>query len=530
MKAALYLLEAGLIAAGIVLLEGLSALAEIPIELAPRVMLSAGLSAGLVTALGLRALPGILAGTVTAGFLYYKGGIPAALVFAVAMLLQAQLIGLFAGRLGLGAYAEAPSGESGRGATSEVFDLVALAVLGACVLPTLQTVFDCASGAQPWASFSLLWWSDWIGSALGLMMLAPPVMHVLGHWRTGTGLGNALVPLSVAVLALGPAGYLLHSAAELQRELAPTAGLRLQWVQDGISWLVLCAFTGLGLLLAWLARQQQRGMQAQHAAAEALRQSEARFRSLTELSSDFYWETDADFRFTHHEARNNLAQLSGDIMGQHRWDLAGATAISSSWELHQSVLNQRQAFRDFEWMGLARDGKPYYNRVSGEPVFDALGRFTGYRGVATDISEAYRLRRAQDLSDRMTNNSPAFILALDAAGSIQAMNRAMLDAVGYREAAVLGRSYLDLFVPERERVALHATMQRMLERHKSTIDESSLLTRDGRQLTVQWHLSAVLDEQGRFEQLCAIGLDLTERKRTEQMLREAQKLEAIGQL
>ena len=530
LSAALYLLEAGLIAAGIVLLEALSAFAEIPVELAPRVMLSAGLSAGLVLALGVRALPGILAGAVAAGFLYYKGGVPAALVFTVAMLLQAQLIGLFAGRLGLGAYAEAPSGESGRGATSEVFDLVALAVLGACVLPTLQAVFDCASGAQPWASFSRLWWADWIGSALGVMMLAPPVMHVVGYWRTGAGLGNALVPLSVAVLSLGPAGYLLHSAAELQRELAPTAGLRLQWVQDGISWLVLCAFIGLGLLLAWLARQQQRAMQVQQVAAEALRQSEARFRSLTALSSDFYWETDEDSRFTHHEARATLAQLGGDVMGRRRWELAGATAISASWELHQSVLNQRKSFRDFEWMGLGQDGKAYYNRVSGEPVFDALGRFTGYRGVATDISEAYRLRRAQDLSDRMTNNSPAFILALDAAGRIQAMNRAMLEAVGYREAAVLGRNYLDLFVPEREHGALRATMQGMLERHKSTIDESSLLTSDGRRLTVQWHLSAVLDEQGRFEQLCAIGLDLSERKRTEQMLREAQKLEAIGQL
>ena len=387
LSAALYLLEAGLIAAGVVLLEGLSAVAEIPVELAPRVMLSAGLSAGLVLALGVRALPGILAGAVAAGFLYYKGGVPAALVFTVAMLLQAQLIGLFAGRLGLGAYAEAPSGESGRGATSEVFDLVALAVLGACVLPTLQTAFDCASGAQPWASFSRLWWSDWIGSALGVMMLAPPVMHVVGHWRTGAGLGNALVPLSVAVLSLGPAGYLLHSAAELQRELAPTAGLRLQWVQDGISWLVLCAFIGLGLLLAWLARQQQRAMQVQQGAAEALRQSEARFRSLTALSSDFYWETDEDSRFTHHEARANLAQLGGDVMGRRRWELAGATAISASWELHQSVLNQRKPFRDFEWMSLGQDGKAYYNRVSGEPVFDALGRFTGYRGVATDISE-----------------------------------------------------------------------------------------------------------------------------------------------
>ncbi|HEX5767413.1 MAG TPA: PAS domain-containing protein, partial [Burkholderiales bacterium] len=85
--------------------------------------------------------------------------------------------------------------------------------------------------------------------------------------------------------------------------------------------------------------------------AEALRESEARFRALTELSSDWYWEQDENLRFTYLSSQANevTGHASESSLGRTRWELSGVTPISSSWAEHQAALAAHQSFRDFEY-------------------------------------------------------------------------------------------------------------------------------------------------------------------------------------
>src|ERR671937_75665 len=85
----------------------------------------------------------------------------------------------------------------------------------------------------------------------------------------------------------------------------------------------------------------------------AMRESEARFRSLTALSADWYWE--------HHRAQ----------------------------------LERHEPFRDFEMQRPAPGGGTRWLSISGEPVFDAAGRFRGYRGIGRDITERKRAEEQQ---------------------------------------------------------------------------------------------------------------------------------------
>jgi PAS domain S-box-containing protein len=130
-------------------------------------------------------------------------------------------------------------------------------------------------------------------------------------------------------------------------------------------------------------------------AEEALRDSEARFRSLTVLSSDWYWERDEEFRLTK-EVGGRAFDIDvgpGRVIGQRPWE--GDNALhAAEWDTHRAQLEAHEPFRDFEIAYQGPDGTIYTTSVSGEPVFDEAGVFTGYRGVGRDMTEQ---RRGQTL-------------------------------------------------------------------------------------------------------------------------------------
>src|SRR6478735_6079035 len=125
-------------------------------------------------------------------------------------------------------------------------------------------------------------------------------------------------------------------------------------------------------------------------AEEESRASEAKFRDYAESASDWYWETDPDHKFTRlTEDERRLARGFATVsrIGVARWEFA--TDVQSEpekWELHRSMLEARQPFRDFVYRATHSDGSVVYNKISGKPVFDANGEFRGYRGTGTDVT------------------------------------------------------------------------------------------------------------------------------------------------
>jgi PAS domain S-box-containing protein len=141
---------------------------------------------------------------------------------------------------------------------------------------------------------------------------------------------------------------------------------------------------------------------AHRRAQRDLVESEARFRSLTELSSDWYWEQDREFRLIYHSG--GFAQRSGTtsdkLLGKRRWEAPDRFPLQGSWDDHRATLEAHAPFRDFEYVKIGDDGRQTVFSLSGVPVFDAAGRFSGYRGVGTNITarklaEAKIRRQAQ---------------------------------------------------------------------------------------------------------------------------------------
>ena len=133
----------------------------------------------------------------------------------------------------------------------------------------------------------------------------------------------------------------------------------------------------------------------------ALLDSEERFRELTELSSDWWWEQDEHFKFTYFSANASEKGSAGPQLplGAARWEQSVDWG-AADWAGHRMQLEQHLPFRDFEYRRHVGDVQQWISS-SGSPLFDADGKFIGYRGTSRDITghkqteEALRQSRAE---------------------------------------------------------------------------------------------------------------------------------------
>jgi PAS domain S-box-containing protein len=117
-----------------------------------------------------------------------------------------------------------------------------------------------------------------------------------------------------------------------------------------------------------------------------LRESEARYKSLTELASDWYWEQDEHMNFT--KVSGPVLEMLG-IMGDGNDENDGKHAQAKWNETEREKLRKaiaaRQPFLDFVFNRVNENGAAQQFRVSGEPMFSKASKFIGYRGIGIEM-------------------------------------------------------------------------------------------------------------------------------------------------
>ncbi|TNF90730.1 MAG: EAL domain-containing protein, partial [Gammaproteobacteria bacterium] len=130
-----------------------------------------------------------------------------------------------------------------------------------------------------------------------------------------------------------------------------------------------------------------------------------RLRDFAETGADWFWEQDADLRFTYlsgaYPACEQMA--ANQIIGKTREEIAHHNNFrSQKWADLTRKLQNREAFNNFEYNFRKPDGSEVVVRISGKPKIDEQGRFLGYRGTGVDITESYRL--SQQLNYQATHD------------------------------------------------------------------------------------------------------------------------------
>ena len=103
------------------------------------------------------------------------------------------------------------------------------------------------------------------------------------------------------------------------------------------------------------------------------------------------------------------------------------------------------------------------------------------------------------------------------------MNEAMLSALGYKLADIVGKDYLEKFIPEEDQNLFLEATGSMISLKIPIVHENRVMTRDGRTLWVQWQGKAVFKDNGELEFIFGIGINVTEHRRAEELVSFSEK-------
>jgi two-component system, cell cycle sensor histidine kinase and response regulator CckA len=162
---------------------------------------------------------------------------------------------------------------------------------------------------------------------------------------------------------------------------------------------------------------------------EALRKSEERFRTLTESTSDWIWETDKDGRYTY--ASPKIKELLGyapeEVIGKTPFDFMLQDEAKRLSTIFRSIVQSGKPFEALENVNLHKSGKKVILETSGIPIFNAEGKLAGYRGIDRNItgrkSNEEKLNQTLSLLEATIESTADGILVVDRRGRIVRYNQ-----------------------------------------------------------------------------------------------------------
>lgn len=278
-------------------------------------------------------------------------------------------------------------------------------------------------------------------------------------------------------------------------------------------------------LLAWALRLAARETHRAESALAEAREAGEKFSELVELSSDWYWEQDEQFRFTAISGGviNKGGSLISTSLGKMRWELDLHEPEATAWRRHRGQLERHEPFHDFRYALRVTDGSVRTYSVSGRPRFADDGTFLGYRGVGHDITDATRaeaaLRQSESQLRQIADNMPAMFAFFKTGRICAYCNDRYANFFGLTPAQATGMHLHDI-LGEKTFAILEPYWQRV-EAGEIVNYERSLTDPQGRTVHIDVWLQPQRDKDS-VTGIYAMVSDITARKEMELALRKSE--------
>jgi len=268
--------------------------------------------------------------------------------------------------------------------------------------------------------------------------------------------------------------------------------------------------------------------------AEAmLRHSEERFRSLVETTSDWVWEVDEKIRYTYVSPRikNLLGYEPEEVLGKTPLDFMSPNEAKRVADIFGRIVAVKAPIVNMENTNLHKDGHKVILETSGVPFFDKNGKLRGYRGIDRDITER---KKTEELMRSILESVDEGFIIVDREYRLLSANRAFAEKVGMPLQDIIGRHCHEIS-HRISRPCFEVGEQCAVKHVFETGEPRSVIHmhHDAKGNPVYTETKAYplsKDDAGRIVTAIEILIDVTEKKKLEDQLRQSQKMEAIGQL
>jgi PAS domain S-box-containing protein len=226
-------------------------------------------------------------------------------------------------------------------------------------------------------------------------------------------------------------------------------------------------------------------------------------------------------------ARDAGLDSPDEIVGMSDADMPWARAMDSAERVERSVISTGEPRLAREEPRQGSGGEMAWLRTSRIPLRDKAGEIIGVLGIYEDITAEFEFREAvlaeKQRVERYLGVSGAMIVELDLNGRVRLINRKGLEILGYREDELVGRDWFETAIPHEMRVDLRHAFDEIargnLEPYAAL--ESEVVTKSGERRHIVWQNSFESDDMGRIVNTVSSGVDVTNMRRADKMLRDA---------
>ncbi len=259
----------------------------------------------------------------------------------------------------------------------------------------------------------------------------------------------------------------------------------------------------------------------------ALRESEERFRELTDLLPEGVFESDAQGLITYTNARGlELTGYSAEDLerGVNVLDVF-TTGDRKRGAEHFSALLRGETPGPKEYKIRRKDGST--KQVAMHSASIRRGdQIVGIRGVISDIASLKAVEEALRTSElryrRVWESAPLAFVVSDRDCIVTDWNPCAAALFGWTREEVLGRSFFDFLIPEVVRPPVEVVVQRLLADELPSHGVNENLTKNGELITCEWSNVRLLDPDGEVVGVLSLALDISERRRAEEALKASE--------